>query len=82
MEREEQRERKIKTKRWKDDVTVRSSKSSNTFYISKFVCNMIERAEWQNCTHFIYPINVLIRSEYLDYGSIMSFQSTSKKEQV
>ena len=45
MEREEQRERKIKTKRWKDDVTVRSSKSSNTFYISKFVCNMIERAE-------------------------------------
>ena len=45
MEREEQRERKIKTKRWKDDVTVRSSKSSNTFYISKFVCDMIELVE-------------------------------------
>ena len=44
MEREKQRERKIKTKRWKDEVTARNSKSSNTFHRSKFVCNMIEYA--------------------------------------
>ena len=80
MEREKQRERKIKTKRWKDDVTVQCSNSSNTFYTSKFVGNMIEWAEWQNCTHlFVYPFNVLIRNECMDKIIIKLFQSKLKK---